>query len=829
MAGIVFCLLFVEQAFSANYQNPIIPGFNPDPSIVRVGDDYYLATSSFEYFPGVPIYHSKDLVNWQHLSYALTRKSQLPLDNPSVRGHAFSDGIYAPTIRYWNGTFYMITTNRSNGGNFYVTAENPAGPWSDPIWVKTKDGQKDMTDEFDPDLFFDCEQDDEECTVYYTRQNGGHGGHITGAEIDIETGVLKGDLTEVWANMGTVWPEGNHIYNIDGKYYNIRAENGTAWSHQIAIARSDDPLKFTETHLILGAGQAYSNNGHADLVQTQNGEWWMVFLGVRTEVTGGQFLGRETFMLPVEWSDGWPNVPEGLNYKGSLPGPNLPEHKFPKPSKRDEFEGDELAIQWNFVRNLDSAQWSLDDKSGWLRITGNQYNMGNDPESPALIVRRQHQFTATHSTRVDFEPKSENGQAGIAIRKDENGNGRFMVQKGSGKSGREVCVYWQGNVQGTCQPVDADGPVTLEVIGNGSAYNFVAYDAEGNELSMDAEIGYGGLSDGAFNGYFMGIMVGMYVEGNGETAYFDWYEYEEAEPPVPFEDWEEKVHDLPSKVQAEYFSVDNDAYNDIPGGETNSDYRADTEVDINQGGEGYAVNWIYSGEWLKYDVRVNAAGTYTAKANAATAQQFDSKIVIKVDGEERAEVDVTSTGGWNAFKKFEFEIELKESDKEVVIEFEGDTDDPLMNLDYVDFHLPGFEYSSSSEEPSSSSEGESSRDEESSSSEDTNGQSDSSSSENRSSSDKESSSRDEESSSSEDISPVLDDEFKLRASIAEGILNIQSQIANVRVEIYDLSGQRHLVEQNQMSIALSNKLKRGLYLVRIGNGFDSKVVSYFNP
>ncbi len=168
------------DSVAPTYTNPVIPGFNPDPSVCRVGNDYYLATSSFVYFPGVPIYHSRDLVNWELIGYALDRKSQLDLDNVWPAG-----GIFAPTLRYHKGTFYMITTNIGGNGNFFVTAKNPAGPWSDPVWV-----DKPM---FDPDLFFD-----DDGKVYYTRRSVPEKEGIVQAEIDIKTGRLhdpaEGDL-----------------------------------------------------------------------------------------------------------------------------------------------------------------------------------------------------------------------------------------------------------------------------------------------------------------------------------------------------------------------------------------------------------------------------------------------------------------------------------------------------------------------------------------------------------------------------------------------------------------------------------------------------------
>lgn len=198
-------------------QNPILSGFYPDPSICAVGEDFYLVNSTFAYFPGVPIFHSKDLKNWEQIGHVLERPSQIPLE-----GCGHSQGIYAPTIRYHDGTFYMITTNVSGGGNFYVTAQDPKGPWSDPVWL----GEE--APGIDPSLFFD-----EDGTCYYVgtrpnpegvRYNGDW--EIWVQELDLEKGCLTGESTKIWkgAMNGVIWPEGPHLYKKEGYYYLMIAE-----------------------------------------------------------------------------------------------------------------------------------------------------------------------------------------------------------------------------------------------------------------------------------------------------------------------------------------------------------------------------------------------------------------------------------------------------------------------------------------------------------------------------------------------------------------------------------------------------------------------------
>ena len=281
------------------YQNPIIPGFHPDPSICRVGEDYYLVTSTFEYFPGVPIFHSRDLINWRQLGYCLTRESQLPLRNAWNSG-----GIFAPTIRHHDGVFYMITTNVSQGGHFLVTAPAPHGPWSEPVWLEGKG--------FDPSLLFD-----DDGTVYFTHhQSEG----ITQYVVNPHSGERLSESRVIWGGYNGFGAEGPHLYKLHGYYYLLIAEGGTEYGHMESIARSQSPWGPFEgcphNPILSHRSQVYSPiqaTGHGDMVQDQQGQWWMVFLGVRPVGYPHVYhLGRETFLTLVEWdAGGWPVVNHG--------------------------------------------------------------------------------------------------------------------------------------------------------------------------------------------------------------------------------------------------------------------------------------------------------------------------------------------------------------------------------------------------------------------------------------------------------------------------------------------------------------------------------------
>lgn len=278
----------------ARFHNPIIPGFHPDPSICRVGEDYFLVNSSFAYFPGVPLFHSRDLVHWQQIGHCLTRPSQLPLSHSGPSG-----GIFAPTIRYHQGRFYMVTTNISGGGNFFVTAADPFGEWSEPVWL-AQGG-------IDPSLFFHQER------AYLTSTGvpeegdpAGQGQGILQSEIDLASGSLLSRPRLIWRGTGGAFPEGPHLYQLGRYFYLMVAEGGTEYGHSEVIARSDSPWGPWEScphnPILTHRGQRSPIQalGHADLVEAQDGSWWMVCLGIRPVFPNAHHLGRETFLAPVE-------------------------------------------------------------------------------------------------------------------------------------------------------------------------------------------------------------------------------------------------------------------------------------------------------------------------------------------------------------------------------------------------------------------------------------------------------------------------------------------------------------------------------------------------
>ncbi len=490
------------------YTNPIIAGMNPDPSVCRVGDDFYLVTSTFYWFPGVPIYHSKDMINWELIAYACSKKSQLNLDKGS--------GVYAATIRYNEGKFYVVTTNRRNGENFYVSASDPKGEWSDPIWVDQRG--------IDPSLFFEDGK-----TYFTTTISDG----ISQSEIDINTGKLLFPPKLIWRGTGIRSQEGPHLFKFKGLYYLLVSEGGTEYGHLVSITRSTSPWgpfesyvnnpiltqrnRNTQSALIQGAG-------HADMVEAKDGSWWMVFLAFR-QIASHHHLGRETFLTPVSWtSTGWPVVPFDGTAQLENYTKTLPLHPFAETPEKDEFTTSKLDLNWNFFRNPLPGSWSLTERKGFLRIYGMKGNLDSSL-SAQFIGQRQKYFDCVATTSVDFDPKNENEEAGLSVYHRWEGHYDLFIRK-KGNNRELVLRYTLGSIHHIEKVVVLDkGTVQLKVETNKTSFTF--------SYSQGGEYKLMGSADAKFISSetlvtFTGVFLGMYAAGNTANceapADFDWFE-----------------------------------------------------------------------------------------------------------------------------------------------------------------------------------------------------------------------------------------------------------------------------------------------------------------
>ncbi|XVV00494.1 glycoside hydrolase family 43 protein [Actinosynnema sp. CA-248983] len=487
------------------FTNPVLPGLHPDPSVCRVGEDYYLACSSFEYFPGVPIFHSRDLVHWTQIGNALDRPSQLrlPLDSPS------SAGVYAPTLRHHDGRFWLITTNVSGGGNFLVTATDPAGPWSEPVPLPDLHG-------IDPDLAWD---DDGTCWCTVAG--------VSQVRIDPLTGRVLGTQERIWSGgPGAKAPEAPHLHRIGDHWYLLIAEGGTERGHAVSIARAPTPSGPFEpcpanpvlTHR--GTDEPIQNTGHADLVQGPDGSWWMVLLGVRPRggTPGWHVLGRETFLAPVTWEDGWPVVgPLGL--EGNVPWPLQPGPVVPV---RDDFDHAALHPSWISLRDRRAEHCTTAERPGWLTLHARGGSL--DALDAVFVGRRQQHLSCRARTLVD----AGGGAGGLAVRLDEEHHYEIEAS-----ASRVEVIARIGSVKTVVAARDVPaGPVVLGV------------DVCDRKTLRDARTGPDIVSfgieepDGTFTalavlegrylstevaGGFTGRVIGLYAaEG---AVHFDWFDY----------------------------------------------------------------------------------------------------------------------------------------------------------------------------------------------------------------------------------------------------------------------------------------------------------------
>ena len=495
-----------DPAAKVTYHNPVIPGFWSDPSVCRVGDDYYLVNSTFEYFPGVPVFHSKDLVNWELIGYCIDRPTQLP------RGL----NIFATTIRYHEGTFYMITTNIGAEGNFYVTAKNPAGPWSDPIFIQAQG--------IDPDLFFD-----EDGKVYVISST------FILFEIDLNTGKFISEGRKVWNGTGGRYPEGPHIYKKDGFYYIIAAEGGTEEAHSETIARSKNiwgPYNPNPSNPILthcnaaGQGNPIQGIGHADIIQSHDSSWWIVFHGYRSVGGTHHTLGRETCLAPVSWPEnGWPVVNGNGTIIENMTCPTLPLKPFQAEQARTEFSSDKLSPEWNYLRYPDTRNYSLSSHKGFLRLIGSEQTI-EDQKSPTFVGRRIQDMYFTSATELDFNPENANEEAGMILL--NNGTHFDLIIKQS--KGRRVVagrLRFGSVVHETAEAVLKPGPVKLII--RGERANFILLYSQGNYGPKELTKVMARYLSSETVGGFTGVFIGLYATGNGgackANADYDWFEY----------------------------------------------------------------------------------------------------------------------------------------------------------------------------------------------------------------------------------------------------------------------------------------------------------------
>ena len=476
------------------YKNPIIRGFYPDPSVCAANGKYYMVCSSFQYFPGVPLFESSDLVNWKQIGHCLTRRSQLELE-----GAASSAGVFAPTIRYNDGRFYMVTTNTSSNENFYIYTDDIYGEWSDPIVIQQGG--------IDPSLLFD------DGHVYFISNGADDSGTegVTQCEINIETGEKLSPSKNIWKGSGGRYLESPHMYRINGEYYLMAAEGGTEYGHMITYARSSSvwgPFDGYKENPVLTnrnlGGYMIQGVGHGDLIQAPNGEWFIIHLGFRQIDCWMPYhhLGREVFMTPVSFNkDGW--------FTAGTCGTTREEYEisgnFPQQFRNIiTFENTSPDIDWCYMRNPDLSRYELSKEKFILHGTDKTLD---DIASPSFIGIRQQDFCGEITCDISLDK----GEAGITLFMDEQEHYDIAIR--SSESGFEAVLKLNiGDIKHVqaAIPVNASSAkLTIEM--NNFFYKFSVTDGEENHVLGIGQTKY--LSSEVASG-FTGVLIGLYAQGN---------------------------------------------------------------------------------------------------------------------------------------------------------------------------------------------------------------------------------------------------------------------------------------------------------------------------
>ena len=535
----VFCLFALATSAQIKFTNPILSGFYPDPSVTKVGSDYYLVNSTFSYFPGIPVFHSKDLKNWKQIGSVIDRPSQM-----NFMGDGVSRGLFAPSINYHNGLYYVTCTLIDRKGNFVVTAKNPAGPWSDPVWLPEVKG-------IDPSLFFDQSR---AYIVYNSDAPNNqplYSGHRTIRVFEFDPINLKvvGEEKQL-VNGGVdiskkpVWIEGPHIFKRGDWYYLCAAEGGTSVNHSQVVLRCKDALGpyiayehnpiLTQRDLDPNRKNPITSAGHAELIDGPDGNTYAVFLAVRPYEGDFYNTGRETFIAPVKWVNNWPIInPDNKEIKfvyaadfKEIPQKNAAPQSG-NFSYRIKFEA-KLDPALLFLRTRDTSWFKLSNKNGLTVKLLPETIMGKG--NPAFIGKRQQHLKCKASTQLLFDAKGENEKAGMTIFQSED---NFYYICKSIASGRSVLQLYKGNKQTKAMELitETNYPgkkVYLRIEADRDKYNFY-YAAKPDDwkvlkLGMDGKY----LSTKVAGG-FVGSLFALYATSSGKSsqnsAEYLWLDY----------------------------------------------------------------------------------------------------------------------------------------------------------------------------------------------------------------------------------------------------------------------------------------------------------------
>ena len=536
--------------------NPIISGAHPDPSICRVGDDYYIVNSSFEYFPGLPIHHSKDLVNWELIGYGLHREDQCNGEMNLVDVQS-DGGIHAPTIRYHKGTFYIITTNVYNSGdgspglmrNFIITAKNPSGPWSKPHIIEGAPG-------IDPDIFFD-----DNGKVYFTGthspgdMNSNGIGEIWIQELDIKKWKLVGKRHTVWDGIFGCCTEGPHIYKEHGLYYLLVAEGGTGKNHAVMMAASENifgPYEENPRNPVLTTRHVtedyfVNSTGHADMIELPDKRWYMVSLGKRNDLDGDANMGRETYLTPMVWEPTivkWQQVSETkwepVNYLFPVASPltgkveryeKLPFQDKPQYKNNtfvDDFLFPKLDLEWTFIRVPQKNTYSLEAKRGSLRLYTKPGTIENRKRF-SMIGFRQRESDFEYQVKMEFAPKDDKVESGIIHYQKEWNYLSNTVYKENKRFYLEQRLKEKNKInEKTIKRIllkDYKNDILFKVVSKNDKYTFYYSLNNGENFKYFTSLDAIKILDRNYTGALLGVFSTSNGNKSSDYADYDWVRY----------------------------------------------------------------------------------------------------------------------------------------------------------------------------------------------------------------------------------------------------------------------------------------------------------------
>ena len=542
----IILIVAISSLHAQTFKNPILAGGYPDPSICRVGDEFFMVNSSFEYFPALPIHKSKDLVNWELVGHGLNRLEQVSgqINLIDVQSNG---GIHAPTIRFHNGKYYIMTTNvyydeikqRATATNFIITSSNPEGPWSNPIVIRGAPG-------IDPDIFFD-----DDGRVWYAGNHQPSDPSFSGEteiwmqELNPKNFQLIGQRFFVWRGAcGGVWAEGPHIYKKDGNYYLLIAEGGTFFNHSIMVAVSDKitgPYTSNERNPIFSSRHlSYDNwvhsTGHGDLVELEDGRWYIVMLGVRGDVKRKSNMGRETFIAPVSWEREpydwkerkilWPVIaPQSGKILKNNPIIFSETIENKGTFYVDDFNETDLGLEWNYRRAPMQNMFDLVSNPGFLRVYTNP-NKLQERKRANFIGIKQTESDFSFETKMTFSPSYDSDESGIAIVQKDNNFLSLTIKKFNEDILLELKLMNNVETSIASKIIDYKStlPIQLKVESYQNNYRFY-YALKNDDFQLFAET----PADHLLSYGYTGAHIGLYVTSNGQmsTGYadFDQVEY----------------------------------------------------------------------------------------------------------------------------------------------------------------------------------------------------------------------------------------------------------------------------------------------------------------